>query len=255
MDAICHFGDTGDPSLRSTGTAVLAVRPARSVIAVLRLSVGYGAAVLHPAERALIRGSSPARCRDFVAGRAAAADALRLLGRSGPVLREARRPLFPTGVRGSISHCRGAAATCLATTRTDVSGVGVDVERVGRLSPESAGLVCTPREQALVAGSDAGGRLLTVMFSAKEAFYKAATALALPREPVFHDLEVLPDCAHESADADRSRDRSAYGKGDGLRLTPAPGLLPDGCTVRGQVRCVGPYVWTTVLLRSGNGPS
>ncbi|WP_328923743.1 4'-phosphopantetheinyl transferase superfamily protein [Streptomyces sp. NBC_00190] len=222
---------------------VLAVRPARDVIAVLRLADGYGDGYeygdcMHPAERALMRGNSRARRRDFAAGRAAAADALRLLGRSGPVLREARRPRFPTGVRGSISHCRGAVATCLATTRTDVAAVGVDVERVGRLSPETAGLVCTPPERALLAGGDAGGRLLTVVFSAKEAFYKAATALDLPREPVFHDLEVLPDPGHEN------------GNGNGLCLTPAAGLLPDGCTVRGQVRSVGPYVWTTVLLQT-----
>ncbi|WP_159047349.1 4'-phosphopantetheinyl transferase superfamily protein [Streptomyces sp. XY332] len=238
--------------MRNTRAPVLAVRPARDVIAVLRLSgaEGYGDAYghgdrdgggMHPAERALMRGGSPARCRDFAAGRAAAADALRLLGRSGPVLREARRPRFPAGVRGSISHCRGAVATCLATTRTDVSAVGVDIERVGRLSPETAGLVCTPPERALVAAGDAGGRLLTVMFSAKEAFYKAATALALSREPVFHDLEVVPE--------------PGPGNGSGLCLTPAPGLLPDGCTVRGQVRSVGPYVWTTVLLQAGDGPS
>ncbi|MFG2985630.1 4'-phosphopantetheinyl transferase superfamily protein [Streptomyces sp. NPDC048258] len=246
--------------MRGTATPVLAVRPARDVIAVLRLADGYGdgygdadGAGMHPAERALMRGSSPGRRRDFAAGRAAAADALRLLGRSGPVLREARRPRFPTGVRGSISHCRGAVATCLATTRTDVSAVGVDVERVGRLSPETAGLVCTPQERALVAGGDGGGvgggggRLLTVMFSAKEAFYKAATALDLPREPVFHDLEVVPDPGHENG--------IGIGIGNGLCLTPAAGLLPDGYTVRGQVRSVGPYVWTTVLLHVGDGPT
>lgn len=242
--------------MRGMGTPVLAVRPARDVIAVLRLADadGYGDGCgcgcgcgdsLHPAERALVRGSPPARRRDFAAGRAAAADALRLLGRSGPVLREARRPRFPAGVRGSISHCRGAVAACLATTRRDISAVGVDVERVGRLSPETAGLVCTPAERVLVADGDAAGRLLTVMFSAKEAFYKAATALELPREPVFHDLEVRPD--------PRRANGSGNGNGNGLCLAPAAGLLPDGYTVRGQVRSVGPYVWTTVLLRPGDG--
>ncbi|WP_405981896.1 4'-phosphopantetheinyl transferase superfamily protein [Streptomyces sp. NBC_00158] len=227
--------------MASTGTRVLAVRPARGVVAVLRLPGARGDAEgegLHPEERALMRGVPPARHRDFAAGRAAAADALRLLGRAGPVLREGRRPRFPAGTRGSISHCRGAAAACLAATRPDVSAVGVDVERVGRLSQEAAGLVCTPAELALVRGGAAGARLLTVLFSAKEAFYKAATALDLPREPVFQDLEVLPDA----------------GNGNGLRLAPAPGLLPGGCTVRGQVRHEGPYVWTTVLLRAGDGP-
>lgn len=226
--------------MRSTGALVLAARPARGVVAVLRLPGARGDAVgegLRPEERALMRGIAPARRRDFAAGRAAAADALRLLGRAGPVLREGRRPRFPAGVRGSISHCRGAAAACLAATRPDLSGVGVDVERVGRLSPEAAGLVCTPPELALMRGGPADARLLTVVFSAKEAFYKAAAALGLPREPVFQDLEVLPDPAN--------------GTGSGLCLTPVPGLLPDGCAVRGQVRYAGPYVWTTVLLRTG----
>ncbi|WP_367043724.1 4'-phosphopantetheinyl transferase superfamily protein [Streptomyces sp. Je 1-332] len=248
MDGICHLGGIGAPFSGSTGTSVLAARPARDVVAVLRLTDADGdeyghedGGGLHPAERTLMRGRPPDRRRDFAAGRFAAADALRLLGRSGPVLREGRRPRFPTGVRGSISHCRGAVATCLATTRGDVPAVGVDVERVGRLSPETAGLVCTPPERALVARGDADGRLLTVMFSAKEAFYKAAAALYLPRDPVFHDLEVIPD--------------PDLANGNGLCLTPSPGLLPDGCTVRGQVRSVGPYVWTTVLLQVGGSPS
>lgn len=227
--------------MRSTGTGVLAARPARGVVAVLRLPGARGdadGAGLHPEERALMRGIPPARHRDFAAGRAAAADALRLLGRAGPVLREDRRPRFPAGVRGSVSHCQGMAAACLAATRPDVSAVGVDVERVGRLSPEAAGLVCTPPERALMRAGAAGARLLTVVFSAKEAFYKAATALDLPREPVFQDLEVLP----------------APGDGNGLCLIPVPGLLPGGCAVRGQVRYVGPYVWTTVLLHTVAGP-
>ncbi len=267
MGDVHRRGGRAGSSSGTTGIGVLAVRPARDVIAVLRRAGAGGATEahtegcgcgggydMHPAERELVRGSSPARRREFAAGRAAAADALRLLGRSGPVLREARRPRFPVGVRGSISHCRGAAATCLATTRPDVSAVGVDVERVGRLSPETAALVCTPPERALLSDDHAGERLLTVMFSAKEAFYKAAGALGLPREPVFHDLEVVPHPGRARRDA--SDPGSGIGTGTGLRLTAVPGLLPDGCIVRGQVRSVGPYVWTTVLLlRVGGAPA
>ncbi|MER6393475.1 hypothetical protein ABT236_34060 [Streptomyces sp. NPDC001523] len=89
---------------------------------------------------------------------------------------------------------------------------------------------------------------------AKEAFHKAAGALNLPREPVFHDLTVVPYPGRAKRDA--SGPVSEISTGSGPRLPPSPGPLPDGCIVRDQVRSVGRYVWTTVLLlRVGGAPA
>ncbi|GHF27766.1 4'-phosphopantetheinyl transferase family protein [Streptomyces morookaense] len=218
----------------------MAVRPARDAVAVLRLHGGeQDAALLHPAERVLAPAESSARRRDFLGGRSAAALALQLLGRPGPVLRVGRRPLFPPGVLGSLSHSRGIVAACLVTTRADVAGAGVDVELTGRLTPATADLVCTASERASLPQGPEGERSLTVIFSAKEAFYKATGSLGLPRPPVFHDLEVT----------------SCVPGAGTLLLRTADGLLPDGHTAHGQVRSLGPYVWTTVLVLRGSAAS
>ncbi|MBB5119726.1 4'-phosphopantetheinyl transferase family protein [Streptomyces eurocidicus] len=221
-----------------------APRPARSAhparpvsgqgtVGVLRWAGADGAEdALHPAERDLLSGRSPGRRRDFTAGRYAAAEALRLLGRPGPVLRDGRRPRFPAGVRGSISHCEGAVAVCLATVREDVLGIGVDIERTGRLGTPAAGLVCTERERARLGPGPGGGARLTAVFSAKEAFYKAFSALEPARAPTFHEVEV------------------AFLEDGRLAFETAAGLLPRGTTATGRIGTVGPYVRTSVLLRA-----
>ncbi|MCD9143679.1 4'-phosphopantetheinyl transferase family protein [Streptomyces albireticuli] len=209
----------------------------QGTVGVLRWAGAEGAEeALHPAERDLLSGRSPGGRRDFTAGRHAAAEALRLLGRPGPVLRDGRRPRFPAGVRGSISHCEGNVAVCLATVREDVLGIGVDIERLGRLGAPAARLVCTERERARLRPGPAGGARLTAVFSAKEAFYKAFSALDAGREPTFHEVEV------------------AFLEDGRLAFDTVGGLLPRGTTATGRIGTVGPYVRTSVLLRACSPP-
>ncbi|MFE7118046.1 4'-phosphopantetheinyl transferase superfamily protein [Streptomyces sp. NPDC057654] len=210
------------------------VRPAPGVAGVLRRADRRTAAGLHPAERELADALEGARRRDFVAGRHAAADALRLLGRSGPVLRDGARPRFPAGVRGSVSHCQGGAAAAVAAVGPETVGVGVDVERLGRLDRRTAGLVLTRRERAGLLREPADAALLTVAFSAKEAAYKALCGLADARDLVFHSVEIRI-------------------VGSRLRVEAARGLLPAGHRIAGQAHFDGPYVWTTVLVTADDG--
>ncbi|MEV0279498.1 4'-phosphopantetheinyl transferase superfamily protein [Streptomyces sp. NPDC050610] len=209
--------------------SVSIVRPAPGVAGVLRRADRRTAAELHPAERELADALNGARRRDFVAGRHAAADAMRLLGRSGPVLRDGPRPRFPPGVHGSVSHCQGGAAAALAGVGPRIAGVGVDVERLGRLNPRTARLVLTPRERAGLLREPADAALLTVAFSAKEAAYKALCGLAAERDLVFHSVEIRV-------------------LGARLHIEAAHGLLPPEHRIAGQAHFDGPYVWTTVLV-------
>ena len=126
------------------------------------------AAVLHPRTVA-------ARRRSFRLGRAAAHAALATIGQDeGPILAmDDRRPIWPEGVSGSISHTDDLGVALVAPAdRTD--GVGLDIE-VRRYAPELDTQVPRAEERRWLAGTPATGRddLLLALFSAKESIYKA----------------------------------------------------------------------------------
>ncbi|MFE4870898.1 4'-phosphopantetheinyl transferase [Streptomyces sp. NPDC056682] len=187
------------------------------------------AVALHPEEERLLDALPAGQRPDFVAGRLAAARALAALGTEGPVLRAGRRPLFPTGVRGSISHCTGHIGVCIASTNPAVAATGIDLERTDRLSRGAARLVCTPREREWIARARRPESRLSVLFSAKEAIYKALSGLS-PRDPVFHDVEL----------------RVSHGE---LTVGLPAGLLPDRHRLTGWVQLLsGGYVLTSVAV-------
>ena len=133
---------------------------------------------LAPAEAALVAGASPRRRSEFAAGRACAQAALARAGlAAGPLLvGVGRAPAWPQGVRGSITHTdRYALAVVTSSPAGRRVGIGVDAERVGRVTPDVHHLVFTPPEQVWLAGMERAQRaaLATVAFAAKEAFYKA----------------------------------------------------------------------------------
>lgn len=161
-----------------------------TVVALDGFGPNEGPVQLHEAEEELLRQLPVARRADFVAGRRAAARAMAALGHTGPVLREDRRPLFPPGVQGSISHCTGHIAASIASTHPTVAATGIDLERADRLTWGTATLICTPREVRWVAAAQRRESRLSVVFSAKEAVYKALCALPSPRQPTFHDAEL-----------------------------------------------------------------
>lgn len=110
----------------------------------------------------------------FALGRAAARDALAELGVAAvPIGRGADgAPAWPAGVVGAISHSH-EVAIAVAGWRSDYVGLGVDVEELGRgVRADIARLVCRPEEMEWV--DVAGGmQKLIMLFSAKEAVFKA----------------------------------------------------------------------------------
>lgn len=115
------------------------------------------------------------RVAEFAAGRQCAHEAMRRLGTEPvPLLRRPdRRPAWPEGLVGSISHCRGFSAAVVAHG-TVMRSVGLDVEVAGAVEPALWPRILTPAERAwLYTCPDSVQRLLaSVFFSAKEAFYK-----------------------------------------------------------------------------------
>ncbi|MCA1299725.1 4'-phosphopantetheinyl transferase family protein [Stappia indica] len=127
-------------------------------------------------EEAAIVRAVPLRRREFIAGRTAARRALAGLDIAPcpiPVAAD-RAPCWPGGVVGSISHSPALVLAAVARER-EISALGVDAEVVARLEPEIIAAVCTEEDRRFLAGGR--GRLAGIgpllVFSAKEAFYKA----------------------------------------------------------------------------------
>lgn len=126
------------------------------------------------------------RVSEFAAGRVCARGALEQVGHSpGPIPAGAdRAPIWPQGFTGSISHsdgyCVGVASKVKnAYQESGVSALGVDIERMGRVVPELWPQLMRDEELSRLQTLSARERDVsaTLIFSAKEAFYKAQYSL------------------------------------------------------------------------------
>jgi len=147
----------------------------------------------HPEEEPFVAKAAPKRRRDFVLGRACARAALAELGHGGAMISmgEGGAPLWPVGIVGSITHTSGYAAALAADARL-FSGIGVDAERVSGVTEELWPRLFDTAERDHLMGLDDASRaiLATVIFSAKEACYKA---WALKGVLAFRDIHIAPD--------------------------------------------------------------
>ena len=138
-------------------------------------------------------------------------------------------PVWPEGVVGSITHARGCCAAAAARAQAYL-GVGIDLERRGRVKEKHWRHIATPAEieGLLEAGDEARAE---VLFSAKEAFYKAqfpGTRVVLG----FQDAEV-------SQDGDRIE----------IRLcVDVPGLAARGAVFPGRCALSAQHVRAAVWL-------
>lgn len=134
------------------------------------------------------------RQAEFFMGRVAAREALvaleRLLHEPASAERfpqglqigvgDSREPIWPEGVVGSITHA-GRYAASVAAHAPGLRGVGIDIEcLLGTETLESVeDTVLQPSEKALLhalAGEMSYAMLLTIVFSAKESFFKGTFA-------------------------------------------------------------------------------
>jgi enterobactin synthetase component D / holo-[acyl-carrier protein] synthase len=130
-----------------------------------------------PGEEDLIAKAVETRRREFITARRCARAALRTFGypdapiRSGPK----REPQWPAGMTGSITHCAGYRAAAVART-TDTPLLGIDAEPNAPLPEGIAESITVPGEPAMLerlAGTDPRTHWGRLLFSAKEAVYKA----------------------------------------------------------------------------------
>jgi 4'-phosphopantetheinyl transferase EntD len=178
-----------------------------------------------PEEERLVGRAGGTRVREFRAGRHCAHAALDRLG--FPPVAILRRPggdpCWPSGVVGSITHASGHAAAAVATA-ADLAGLGIDAEPHSALEPAVAALVCTSPELSWCRGRDDGVYWETVMFSAKEAVYKAWYPLAATFLE-FDEIEVRLDPAAGSFRVRPASPRAAGADGVHGRFRVAAGLV------------------------------
>ncbi|WP_406648518.1 4'-phosphopantetheinyl transferase superfamily protein [Aliisedimentitalea scapharcae] len=147
-------------------------------------SASLGVAVTDPQAQAPapmaeeIAGLSPRaidkRRREFAAGRHAVRIAMAQIGVPAAPVRVGsdRAPIWPDGIVGGLTHTT-TCAIAVVGRRAPVHSIGVDVEEDTPLKEKLLSEICLPREQVWLASQADPLRLAKLIFSAKEAAYKA----------------------------------------------------------------------------------
>ena len=130
---------------------------------------------LYPEEEALIKGAIAKRTREFRSGRTAARKCMRHLDIDpSPILMGSRgEPTWPDGCVGSISHC-GDYCLAILSISPEIISLGADIEEIGRVKSHLWPRVFVETEKLFLsslAPRDAA-KAATILFSAKEAFFK-----------------------------------------------------------------------------------
>jgi 4'-phosphopantetheinyl transferase EntD len=130
---------------------------------------------LQPEEAALVARALDKRRTEFATGRALAHLALGRLGApSTAILNDDQRaPVWPAGIRGSITHCNTRVLVAMCRDRD--GSVGIDVEHRVELKRHLWESVFLEGEMADLGRlpESERGRMALVLFSAKESLYKA----------------------------------------------------------------------------------
>ncbi len=158
-------------------------------------------ALLLPAESVHLARAAAKRAQEFAAGRLCARRALREFGIDQYPLGVGadRQPVWPPGFVGSITHTAGLCAAAVAH-RGAITAVGIDTEIVGHVTQDIWPTICVAGEAAWVDSLSPAEQAaaVTLIFSAKEAFYKCQFPLT-GEWLDFHDLSVEPQSWGESA--------------------------------------------------------
>lgn len=177
----------------SVGLRVADLFPAEVVVSAC--TDGAAPPPLFPQESDAVARAIERRRNEFALGRACARAALARLGwPAGPILVDDRRaPVWPAGVVGSITHCRGlvAAAVC---RQGAILGLGLDAEPLESVEPEVARMVWSPAERRRAVEAMDLDELIAakLVFSAKEVVHKCIGPLTGEMLD-FLDVEIVLD--------------------------------------------------------------
>jgi len=188
----CEFG--GVPFASKTVLDMFQINELQTALqALLPVAVGCGvqqvaseaAAFQYEEEGSHLANAVLARRNEFISGRRCARTALAHIGQASCALPADPDglPIWPSATMGSITHSRGLCCAVAASADKMVY-LGIDLEKTTRLSARAMERVVHPLEAATVGEDQALGSLL---FSAKEAFYKAQFPV-WGAQPNFKDL-------------------------------------------------------------------
>jgi 4'-phosphopantetheinyl transferase EntD len=167
--------------LKALAAAARAILPAQAAVAAT--DPRAAAPPLWPGEAIT---ALPKRCTEFAAGRSAARAAMAQLGLPAAAIAMApdRAPLWPAGLTGSITH---SATACLAAVQRAPGLIGLDLEPATALDRDLWSITLRAEEQEWLATQSNAPLLAKLIFSAKEAAYKAQ----YPRSKTLFGFEVL----------------------------------------------------------------
>lgn len=202
------------------------------------LQIPGDVSLLYPEEAAAVAKAIPQRRGEFAAGRLCARRALAALGLGDrPIPAGAdRAPVWPAGVVGSITHTSGFTAAVVAA-RPRFASLGLDVEGEENLKRELWPRICTAPELTWLETVPDTSRAVaaTLVFSAKEAFYKCQYPLTGMRLG-FEDACLQPTEFADGGDVlIRASRPLAIGSG-------AKSEFPGRYRIRAGLVCVGFWV-------------
>lgn len=131
----------------------------------------------------------PKRRSEYLAGRLCAAAALRRLGLPETVGARNRVPTWPAEAVGSITHS-GNCAIAVASRVRGALGVDYEVRMPEERARELQRMILQPQEAALRSTDMTFETFVTLVFSAKEALYKALAA-RVRRILEFHEVRLV----------------------------------------------------------------
>lgn len=147
---------------------------------------------LYPEEARSLQKAVRQRIEEFAAGRQCARLLLREFGIEDCAIEVGvhRQPVWPEGLVGSITHTLGFCAA-VAARRSLLRSVGIDTEIAASVKPELWRGICTPAETTWLRSLPQSEQdsAATLIFSAKEAFYKCQFGLTQQRLG-FHDVSI-----------------------------------------------------------------
>lgn len=134
------------------------------------------------------------RKKEFLAGRILSRIALNHLNISSSSIPHDEHgcSLFPEGSIGSISHSRKIIAVAVASSKK-YHGIGIDIEQIGRIKENVFQRIATQKENDMISPISGESQQIqkTIVFSAKEAFYKFQ--FPLTKQYVnWKDISVIP---------------------------------------------------------------
>jgi 4'-phosphopantetheinyl transferase EntD len=139
---------------------------------------------LFPQEAQFVAKAVLERVQEFSAGRACARVAMAEFGiRDFPLkMADDRQPIWPEELVGSITHTQGFCAA-VAARKKEVAAIGMDCEVDGSVQTELWSAICTRRETGWLRSLPQAQQrsAATLIFTAKEAFYKCQYPLVRER--------------------------------------------------------------------------